>query len=90
MQIQRAASLLVLLLAIAAQPRAQGDAAADFPAKPIRIIVGFTPGGGPDITARHIAQRLGETWKQQVLVENRPGAGGNTPDQFGGFVTSNS
>ena len=42
----------------------------------MRIIVGFTPGGGPDITARYIAQRLGESWKQQVIVENRPGAGG--------------
>src|SRR5262245_21219342 len=48
----------------------------DFPAKPIRIVVGFTPGGGPDVTARYIAQKLGESWKQQVLVENRPGAGG--------------
>ena len=48
----------------------------DYPSRPIRILIGFTPGGGPDITARHIAQRLSESLKQQVIVENRPGAGG--------------
>ena len=47
-----------------------------YPNRPLRIVVGFTPGGGPDITARHIAQRLGETFKQPVIVENKPGAGG--------------
>jgi tripartite-type tricarboxylate transporter receptor subunit TctC len=52
------------------------QAPADYPAKPIHILVGFTPGGGPDITARYIAQKLGEAWKQQVIVDNRPGAGG--------------
>jgi tripartite-type tricarboxylate transporter receptor subunit TctC len=57
---------------------AQRDAsdASAYPARPVRIIVGFTPGGGPDITARYIAQKLTETWKQQVVVDNRPGAGG--------------
>src|SRR5450759_1444784 len=59
----------------AAQP-AGGDPAAGFPGKPVRIVVGFTPGGVPDITARFIAQKLTENWKQQVGVDNRPGAGG--------------
>ncbi len=54
---------------------AQQDAK-DYPRKPIRIIVGFTPGGGPDITARFVAQKLTEAWRQQVIVDNRPGAGG--------------
>src|SRR5687768_2911994 len=50
--------------------------ASSFPERPVRVLVGFTPGGGPDITARYIAQKLTETWKHQVVVDNRPGAGG--------------
>ena len=61
-------------LVLATLPAA--SSAQEYPAKPVRIVVGFTPGGGPDITARQLAQKLSELWKQQVIVENRPGAGG--------------
>jgi tripartite-type tricarboxylate transporter receptor subunit TctC len=52
-------------------------AAADFPTKRMTMVVAFPPGGGVDNTARLIAHRLGENLKQTVIVENRPGAGGN-------------
>src|SRR3954449_3430039 len=65
-------ALVLSVASVAPSARAQDD----YPSRPLRIVVGFTPGGGPDITARHIAQRLGERLKQQVIVENRPGAGG--------------
>jgi tripartite-type tricarboxylate transporter receptor subunit TctC len=46
-----------------------------YPTKPIRIVVPFTPGGSNDLVARVIAQRLNETWKQPIVIDNRPGAG---------------
>ncbi len=55
---------------------AQNDPAANYPNKPIRFIVPFSPGAGTDTTARTIAQKLGEKWGQQVVVDNRTGAGG--------------
>ena len=63
---------LVFAMAIAAASCAQ-----DYPTKTVRILVAYTPGGGTDLVGRVLAKKLGETWGQQVVVENRPGAGGN-------------
>ena len=55
-----------------------GNAQADeYPSKPIRMIVGFAPGGGTDTTARAISAKLGELVGQQVIIDNRAGAAGN-------------
>jgi len=56
---------------------AQSANPAAFPEKSVRIIVPFTPGGGNDVLARIIAGKISERWKHPMLVENRPGAGGN-------------
>src|SRR5437588_4766057 len=50
--------------------------AADYPTRPIRLLIGFPPGAGMDAVARPLAARLSELLGQPVLVENRPGAGG--------------
>ena len=63
---------------LAAVPAAHAaDAAAGYPAKPVRMIVGYAPGGGTDIMGRIIAQELTKTLAQQFVVENRPGAAQN-------------
>ncbi len=61
-----------LLLACALASAQEGA----FPSRPIRLIVSFTPGGGADLTARVVGQKMAEALKQPVVVENRPGANG--------------
>jgi len=62
----------LLLMSLCHALSAQG-----FPVKPVRILVGFAPGGGTDIMARAVAAKLTESMRQQFIVENRPGANAN-------------
>lgn len=71
MSFRRLICSALLAFAVAAPASAQ-----DYPSRPVRIVVPVPPGGGLDVVARVLARRLGEDWKQPVVVENRPGAGG--------------
>jgi tripartite-type tricarboxylate transporter receptor subunit TctC len=87
-------------VALCVAAAASASAAAQvYPGKPVRIIVPFAPGGATDIVTRVVAQKLNEIWGQQVVVDNRAGAGGNiggelaaksVPDGYTLFMTSGS
>jgi tripartite-type tricarboxylate transporter receptor subunit TctC len=63
-----AATAAVATVCTAAEP--------SYPTKPIRVLVGFSPGGGTDVAIRIVGKKLSEMWNQQVVVDNRAGAGG--------------
>jgi tripartite-type tricarboxylate transporter receptor subunit TctC len=68
--------LALALLATFAQ-MAVAQSSAPYPQKPVRLVVGVPPGGTTDVVARLVGQKLGEQLGQQVVIENRGGAGGN-------------
>jgi tripartite-type tricarboxylate transporter receptor subunit TctC len=67
----------LLLAATIALPAIHPASAQEYPSRPIRLVASFPAGGGSDIVARVVAQKLSETWGQHVVVENKPGAAGN-------------
>jgi tripartite-type tricarboxylate transporter receptor subunit TctC len=71
-----------VLLAAAAPAVAQGDAAASYPSKPIRIVIPFGAGGGNDLFARLVGQKFSELIGQTVVIENKPGAGGRIAAEY--------
>ncbi len=70
--------LVALLLALAAG----GALAQNYPTKPVRLVISFTPGSSTDIIGRAVAAKLQEMWGQPVVAENRPGAGGTVGSEF--------
>lgn len=73
----------IIVLAVLASTVAGAAAAQDkFPSKPIRMLVPFGPGSQTDILARWIGEKMGENWQQQVVVDNRPSAGGTIASEY--------
>src|SRR4051794_21551876 len=86
---------IAIVLSFAAGP----GFAQDYPARPVRMLIGFTPGTATDILARVLGQKLGDQWGQNVVPENRAGAGGTiaaaivakaTPDGYTLLFNSNA
>ncbi len=89
---------LAFMSSFAAAQQPAPQAPLDWPQRPVRVLVGFGPGGGTDIVARIVAQPLGEALGQPVVIENRPGAGGavaaaavakSAPDGYTAFMANN-
>src|SRR6266567_6296263 len=76
-------ALLALLLALVGSHSNPTFAAESYPTKPIRLIVPFPPGGPADLLARMVGEKLSATFGKQVIVDNRPGAGGNIGMELG-------
>jgi tripartite-type tricarboxylate transporter receptor subunit TctC len=73
----------VVVAMLSGQPQSSGQARADdYPARPVRIIIGFGAGAAADLPARLLAQKFSQSLGQQFLVENRPGAGSNIAAEF--------
>jgi tripartite-type tricarboxylate transporter receptor subunit TctC len=78
-QMSRYGAALVLLAGVLSGAHAPAQS---YPSKPVRLIVPYAPGGVADLMSRILAQRLGVTYSQQVVVDNRPGSGGHIGDEL--------
>src|SRR5919106_985228 len=76
------AAAACVLLVTGAVPSAAAGEQQGFPSKPIRMLVPFSPGSQTDILARWIGEKMTENWGQQVVVDNRPSAGGTVASQY--------
>ena len=73
---------ILVALTCAALLAAFAARADDYPNRPIRVVVGFSAGSGADITARAVGQRMGQLLGQQIVVENKTGAGSSLAAEF--------